>query len=224
MTAVTTTTEAPGERGIARWSALGGILYVVLFVVGGLLLFDGPTGDESPARYLDYYGQGGHRDRAGVGWVLAMLGVLALIWFLARLRDVVASYGMPFLSSVVFVGGTVYAAMTGVALSLRLGTATMSDDTLAHTVYPAVIHGGSDAAYVIHAAGGVGAASFIIAASLAAMRAGRISSVVGWIGIVLGVLALFSLLFFPMLAIAIWLVVAGILLLREPSAREVVTT
>lgn len=224
MTAVTTTTEAPSDRGIARWSALGGILYVILFVVGGALLFDGPTGDESPAKYLDFYGQGGHRDRIGVGWILAMLGVLCLIWFLARLRDAVASYGMPFLSSLVFLGGTVYATMTAVGASLRMGTATMSDDTFAHTVYPAVIHGASDAAYVIHAAGGVGAATFMIAASLAALRIGRISSVVAWIGVALGIIALFSILFFPMLAIAIWLVVAAIMLFREPPRAAVVTT
>jgi hypothetical protein len=221
---VTTTTEAPSEGGIARWSALGGILYVVLFVVGGILLFDGPTGDESPAKYLAYYGQGGHRDRAGLGWVIAMLGVLCLIWFLARLREAVASYGLPFLSSLVFLGGTVYATMTAVALSLRMGTATMSDDTFAHTVYPGVIHGVADAAYVIHAGGGVGAATFIVAASLAALRIGRISSAIAWIGVALGIIALFSLLFFPMLAIAIWLVVASIMLFREPGPRAVLTT
>jgi len=221
---VTTTTQAPRERGIARWSALGGILYVILFIIGGMLLYDGPTGDETPAKYLAYYGQGGHRDRVGIGWVLAMLGVLGLIWFLARLRDVVAGYGMPFFSSLVFIGGTVYATMTAVGASLRMGTATMSDDTFAHTVYPGVIHGASDAAYVMHAGGGVGAATFMIAASLAALHSGRISSAVGWIGVALGILALFSLLFFPMLAIAIWLVVAGIMLFREPSRREMATT
>ena len=221
---MTTTTQAPRERGIARWSALGGILYVILFIIGGMLLYDGPTGDETPAKYLAYYGQGGHRDRVGIGWVLAMLGVLGLIWFLARLRDVVAGYGMPFFSSLVFIGGTVYATMTAVGASLRMGTATMSDDTFAHTVYPGVIHGASDAAYVMHAGGGVGAATFMIAASLAALHSGRISSAVGWIGVALGILALFSLLFFPMLAIAIWLVAAGIMLFREPSRREMATT
>jgi hypothetical protein len=224
VTSVTTTTEARGERGLARWAALGGVAYVVLFIIGALLLFDGPTGDEAPARYLSYYGQGGHRDRAGVGWVIAMLGVLCLIWFLARLRDVVASYGMPFFSSVVFLGGALYATMTAVSISLRMGTATMSDDTFGHVVYPGVIHGASDAAYVIHAAGAVGATSFIVAASLAALRAGRISSWVGWVGIVLGLIGLFSIIFFPMVAIAIWLVAASIILLRQPAAREVVTT
>ena len=224
MTAVTTTTEAPGERGLAHWAALGGVAYVVLFIIGAILLFDGPTGDESPTNYLSYYGQGGHRDRAGVGWVIGMVGVLCLIWFLARLRNQVATYGMPFLSSVVLLGGAVYATMSAVSLSLRMGTATMSDDTFGHVVYPGVIHGASDAAYIIHAAGAVGATSFIVAASLAALRARRVVSWVGWVGVALGVIALFSIAFFPMLAIAIWLIGASILLLRDRGRPDVTTT
>jgi len=217
VTGVATTTEVPSDRGIARWAGLGGLLYVVLLIVGAILLFDGPTGDEAPAKYFAYYGQHGHRGRAGVGWVIAMLGVLCLIWFISRLRDVVAGYGMPFLSSVVFVGGTVYASMTAVALSIRMGTATMSDDTFHHVVFPGVIHGASDAAYVTHAAGAVGATSFIVAASLAALRARRIPAWAGWLGVALGIIGLFSIVFFPMLAIAIWLVVASVLLVRMPA-------
>jgi len=44
------------SAGLARWGALGGILYVVLFVIGAILLFDGtPDGDASPAKVIAYY-------------------------------------------------------------------------------------------------------------------------------------------------------------------------
>ena len=45
------TVEAGRRRGIERWAGLGGILYVVLFIAGSIVAFNGaPVGDERPAR------------------------------------------------------------------------------------------------------------------------------------------------------------------------------
>jgi hypothetical protein len=58
----------------------------------------------------------------------------------------------------------------------------------------------------------------IIAASLAAMRAGVVRSWAGWLGIAAGILGLASILFFTQAAIAIWiLVVSGLLFARSHS-------
>jgi hypothetical protein len=208
-------TAAPDRGRGARWASLGGIVYVVLFIVGSIVALDGPTSDEPPAKFISYYGDSGHRDRISVGWVLAMLGVLCFLWFLARLRESVVTFGNSFLSTLVLIGGVFYALTTAVGFSIWMAISTMSDDTYLHAVFPPLIHAASDAGYIIHSAGGVGAATMIVAASLAALRAGRVAGWVGWTGIVLGVIGLFSILFFPQLAIAIWLVAASVFLLRE---------
>jgi hypothetical protein len=40
-------------RGVERWAALGGILYVVLFIVGLIVTESGePGGDASPAKVI----------------------------------------------------------------------------------------------------------------------------------------------------------------------------
>jgi hypothetical protein len=49
----------------------------------------------------------------------------------------------------------------------------------------------------------------IIAASVAAMRAAAIPKWAGWLGVLAGILALASILFFTQLAIAIWILVAS---------------
>jgi hypothetical protein len=59
----------------------------------------------------------------------------------------------------------------------------------------------------------------IIAATLAFMRAGAIPKWSGWVGIVLGVLALASIIFFPQAAIGIWLLAVSIWLFVR-SGRE----
>jgi hypothetical protein len=215
------TVEAGRPLGIQRWAGLGGILYVALFIGGALLAFSGsPTGDDRPSKYVSYYGDSGHRDRISVGWVLVVLGVLFFIWFLSTLRQVVRGIdGDGFLTTLVTVGGAIYAALTLAGISVWTAIATMSDDTFHHQVYPGIIHAGNDAGYVLHASGGIAAGTMIIGASLAARRAALIPGWAGTVGVIFGILGFFSIFFFPQALIAIWIIVAGWLLFRAGRPR-----
>ncbi len=103
-----TTTAAP-RHGVERWAGLGGILYVVLFIVGNLLLFHGePDTSSAPANIAAYYSDSGNRDKIAFGWIIAGLGLFFLIWFVAGLRETVLDLGGSFLAAVVAIGGAVY--------------------------------------------------------------------------------------------------------------------
>jgi hypothetical protein len=197
---------------LARWASLGGILYVVLFIVGTILLFSGePNSDASPAKVIAYYSKSSHRDKIGIGWVVAGLGIFFFLWFLGALRQAIRRLegGDGFLTAMTTIGGTVYATLAFAAIAVNMGIRTMSDDTYHHTVYPGLIHAADDAGYVLHATGGAGASAMIIAATVAAMRARAVPTWAGWLGIVAGLLALISIIFFPQAAIAIWLLVVS---------------
>jgi hypothetical protein len=213
-----TIAAARPSAGLARWGALGGIVYVVLFIIGTILLYSGaPASDSSPAKIIRYYSDSGHRDRISIGWIVGGLGVFAFLWFLSSLRRSVRRLEGEdgFLTAAATIGGIVYATLAFAALAVNMGIRTMSDDTVHHTVYPGLIHAADDASYILHATGGAGAAAMIIAASLAAMRAGAVRAWAGWLGIAAGVIALASILFFTQAAIAIWiLVVSGMLFVR----------
>jgi hypothetical protein len=201
------------SAGLARWAALGGVLYVVLFIVGTILLFSGePDSDAAPAKVIAWYSDSGHRDRIGIGWIVAGLGVFFFLWFLSSLRRTVRRLEGEdgFLTALTTIGGAVYAALAFAALAVNMGIRTMSDDTYRHQVFPGLIHAADDVGYVLHATGGAGAAAMIIAASLAALRAAAVPSWAGWLGIAAGILALASIVFFPQLAIAIWLLVVSV--------------
>ena len=212
------------SAGIARWATLGGIAYVVLFVIGTILLFSGsPNGDASPAKVIAYYSDSGHRDRIQIGWLVSGLGVFFFLWFLSSLRRMVRRHEGEdgFLTALTTIGGVVYGSLALVALGLNAGVRTMSDDTYHHQVFPGLIHAANDASYVIHATGGAGASAMIIAASLAAMRAGVVRSWAGWLGVVAGILALVSIFFFPQAAIGLWiLVVSGLMFFRGAPDGE----
>jgi hypothetical protein len=203
---------------LARWAALGGIAYVVLFVIGTILLYDGtPDSGSAPGKIIAYYSDSGHRDKISIGWIVGGLGVFCFLWFLSALRRTVRRLEGEdgFLTALTTIGGAIYATLAFTALAINMGIRTMSDDTFHHTVYPGLIHAADDASYILHATGGAGASAMIIAASIAGMRARAVRTWVGWLGIVAGIIALASILFFTQLAIAIWIVVvSGALFVR----------
>jgi hypothetical protein len=219
-------TIAATRRGgaLARWASLGGVLYVVLFVIGVIVMFSGePDSDASPARVIAYYSKSSHRDKINIGWIIAGLGVFFFLWFLGALRQTIRRLegGDGFLTAVTTIGGAIYATLAFGALALNAGVRTMSDDTFHHTVYPGLIHAADDASYMIHATGGAGASAMIFAATIAGMRARAIPGWAGWLGILAGLLALFSIIFFPQAAIGIWiLVVSGGMFIRGMSGGE----
>ena len=219
----TIATTRPGGA-LARWASLGGILYVVLFVIGTILVVDGPpSSGASPARVIAYYSKSSHRDKIAIGWIVAGLGIFFFLWFLSALRQAVKRLEGTdgFLTGLTTIGGAIYATLAFTAIAVSFGIRTMSDDTYHHTVYPGLIHAADDASYILHATGGAGASAMILAATIAAMRARAVPTWAGWLGIIAGILALASVIFFPQAAIAIWiLVVSGGMFWRGMSSDD----
>ena len=210
------------ESRITRWAGLGGAVYVALFVVGALVAYRGqPDTDSAPATIIDYYRDAGHRDKIVVGWLLIIIGVFFFLWFLGALRQAVRRLaGDGLLATVTTAGGGVYAALTLVAFSVDTALKTMSDDTYRDEVYPELIHAADDAGYVLHSAGGVAVAAMMVAASLAALGARALPVWLCWLGVLAGISAIVSIFFIPWFVIAVWVVVASVLLFlsRPPDS------
>ena len=209
-------------RALERWAALGGVLYVVLFVVGTIFLVGGePSGKAPPGEVIRWYADSGHRGRISLGWALVGLGLFFFLWFLAALRTTLLRLVADgFLVTLATVGGAVYAALVLAAIAVNAGIKTMSDDTYRHQVYPELIHAANDAGYVLHATAGVVIGAMMIATSLAVLRARAVPVWLGWVGVVAGIIALASIAFFPWFLIALWLLVASGLLFVANSPRR----
>ena len=141
-----TAATARSSNWLVRWASLGGILYVALFVIGVILMFDGsPDSDAPPGKVIAYYSDSSHRDKINIGWILAGLGVFFFLWFVASLRETMreataSSAGDSMLAFLVTIGGTASGAVTLMALGEAAGVRTMSDDTFQHQVFPGIIH------------------------------------------------------------------------------------
>jgi uncharacterized membrane protein YgaE (UPF0421/DUF939 family) len=64
----------------------------------------------------------------------------------------------------------------------------------------------------------------IIAASYAFMQRGTWPRWAGWLGIVVGVLSLASVVFFPQFLFLLWILVVSILMFLRPARYEQATT
>ncbi|HEX9599287.1 MAG TPA: hypothetical protein VF963_07910 [Gaiellaceae bacterium] len=211
-------------RNVARWAVLGGLVYVVLFVIGTILLFNGaPSGDSTPAKLIQWYSDSGHRGRIHVGWILIGLSILFLLWFIGALRRAVSVVdGEGILTGMVSLGGGVYAALALASVALSDGVRTMSDDTYQHRVFPELIHAADDATWILHATGAAALGVMIIAASLAFMWGAVWPKWAGWLGVVVGILALASIAFFPQFLFLLWILVVSLwMFLRPHSPRPV---
>jgi hypothetical protein len=205
------------SRAWRMWGSLSGLAFVVLFVVGSALIFDGPNGDETPAKYVAFYGDSSHRDKINIGWLLAGLGVFFFLWFVASLRETVreatiASAGDSMLAFLVTIGGTAYGAVTLVALGEAAGVRTMSDDTFQHQVFPGIIHANDDGVYIAHATGTAALAAMIFAFSITVLATRVLPRWIGWFGVVAAVAALASVFFVTMFVWLLWIAVASVVL------------
>jgi hypothetical protein len=196
------------------WSRLGvlGVVYAVLFLIASLVLGQPGTGSAGSA-VVKYYHD--HKTAEMIGVFAAAFSVVALTFFLAALRRrLSATDDGRFLASVVTAGGVVYAVglmMTAAITVALIDTANDNMPGAAQTLNVLV----NDLWLPVV----VGIALLGLGTGVSALRNATLPKWLGWVSVVLGVLALAG----PAGAIAfevapVWALVTGIVIMRSPRA------
>ena len=86
-----------------------------------------------------------------------------------------------------------------------------------------MIHAADDAGYVMHASGAAALGAMIIATSLAFKWAGIWPKWAGWLGVVVGILAIGAIFFFTQWLMLLWILVVSIVMFLRgvPTARAI---
>jgi hypothetical protein len=197
------------------WGPIAGLVFVVLFLVGVMLL-DIPEGDASVQEITSFYNDGGERAQLIISSYLLVLAGVFFLWFLASLRrTLIAAEGEPArLTAIAFAGGVVFVGLLMAAACTFMTVAadiTFGDEKfvsadaarlLPELGYPLLFIGAMFAAIAM-----------IDAASVVIMRTRVLPTWIGWFGFVAAVALLFGFLFFPMLFLLVWVAaVSGSLL------------
>src|SRR4051812_26501660 len=202
-----------------RWGPLGGLIFVVLFVVG-FALIDFPSGDDSAAKITSFYNDKGDRAQLIIGSYLLILSAVFFLWFLASLRTrLLAVEGPPGrLTSIAFGGGLVFIAMLMAAAAAFMSVAaniTFGDEKFAGVEASRIL---PSLGYPLLLIGGMFAAiAMIDATSVLALRSKMVPTWIAWFGFITAVVLLVSFMFFPILLFLLWVVFVSVAMYRSPG-------
>jgi hypothetical protein len=206
----------------ARWERLGplaGIVAVVLFVVGVVVLESGspPGQDATPQEYLGYYQD--DEGRILLGGVLFQLGAAFFIWFLGNLRArlAVAEGGVQRLTAIAY-GGGLAAATCALLLPGPDEAGALSNEEL--TPDAAVVFNNLGDAFFIGAE--FAAAVLLAATGLVVLGTRALPRWLGWASLVIALWLVIAPVGWAALifAVPLWTIVVSVLLYMRPTAVE----
>src|SRR5262245_11897861 len=230
----TSTTTAPARSTSAgalvkrsrleRWAPIGGILFVALMVIGSMLVGNVPNPDASAHEIAKYLSDTGRQTHNIIGAYLWVVGALAFLWFLTRLRNDLrrAEGGTGFLSNLAFGAGVAFAAVwmvsaaiyASVAYAVALRDAPVGDPDLVR-VLPTL------GRLVLRIGGGFAGILVLLAASAVILRTGVFGRWLGWLGLVAATVLLFDVVYITIFPFWVWVFIASVVMLvrREATAR-----
>jgi hypothetical protein len=201
-----------------RWTALSGIVFVVLMLAGASLVTDVPAADASGQEIAGYLADGGKHTRNLVGAYLWVLGGLAFLGFVSGLRTVLRrAEGEPgTLSNLVFGAGVVFtavwsvsaAALAAVAYAVEFSDAPVSNPDVVR-VLPQL------GSLLLLIGGGFAGILLLVATSMLTFRTGVLPRWLAWFGILVAVSLVFDVTYMNIIPLLAWVVGASIVLLRR---------
>ncbi len=207
------------DANLRRWLAIGGLLFVVLVIAAVMVIASAPDNTASMAKVLSYYTQ--HRTSGYVTAIVLEAAVAVALWFFWYLRNLLIDAGADArLTTLGFAGAIVF----GVGGGLGGGMRWVMSDSVGH-VTPAVLQGlNAVQADLNTVLSGAGTALLLFATSIAIIRSGALAKWLGWLGIVLGVVDLVTMI--GPVPVAIWVLVASVVLVasRKQAVLSPATT
>jgi hypothetical protein len=224
----TETTMTPPEvrrKGVTmatqleRWAPLGGIIFVVLMVTGTFFVADVP--DAPQQQIADYLADSGNHTRNIIGAYMWVLGALAFLWFLTRLRSVLRAAQGGILPNVGFGAGVIYSALmmaSGVTFAAVAYAVGLQDAPLSN---PDLVRVLPQMAWMILLLGaGFAGILLVLTACTVSFQTGVLPRWLAWLGIVVAIVLLFDVIYVNIVPRLVWVLAASIVLLmrREESA------
>jgi hypothetical protein len=213
-----------GSR-LARWSPVGGILFVALYLIG-LALTSSPDSGKADARIVAHYAKTSNRHQDIAAFFLILAAALTFVWFLAVLRNrlvraeggpgawTAAAFGAGFVSVALWIGGFALFAAPSLART----------DTHRFVLDPNTFRILNDLGYAFWFSGTTIAAVIVFSTACLSLRNRVLPKWLTWLSFVVAASMLVSFFFVPLLIFLGWvLVTSAIFLWRETRTREPAT-
>jgi hypothetical protein len=210
-----------------RWGASLGVLGVLLWVVAFIVDNNSPSADDSDAKIRAWYASSSDRHHDIVSFFVFVVGALCVLSFFGALRERLADAedSPARISQLAFGAGFVSVALQVVAIALFVGPAFTATDASPANVAPDTFRALNDTGYLMWVSATMIAAVAVWASAAIALRRAVFPRWFAWLSVLVGIVQLFAVLFFPILLGWAWILVAGLLLTwkrsSEPSIARV---
>jgi MFS family permease len=195
-----------------RWGAALGVVAVVVWAIAFAFGNDSPESGDSDTTISAWLASNSHQNRQIIGFFAFLAGTLCAIGFFAALRERLADRGHPEMGALAFGAGVASSVLSIIAITMFTAPSFLAADTRPSDVPPSTFRILNDMGYQCWVAGAVIGAIVVWATSAVALRTGLLPRWFGWLGILVGVVQLFAIFFFPILLFWLWILVAGALL------------
>ena len=191
----------------AWWVPLTGVAFVVLVIVGGIIGGEPPSVDDPVQEIVDHYVD--NKDAIIAGSLVAMIGVFFFLVFASYLRNVLraAEDEDGLLANVAFAGAIILAVGGAIDSMIYIALAEAVEDIEPSSVQALQALWDNDWAPFV-----LGAGTFLLASGLSIVLNGSLPKWLGWIAIVLGVLAFTPIGFVAFIGGALWILIASIVM------------
>ena len=198
------------------WLApLTGVAFVVLVIIGFAIGGEPPEFDSPAGELVDHYVD--NKNKAMVGALLEGIAATLFVFFGGYVRRVLraAEGERGMLSAIAFAGTIIFAVGLAIDATITMALAESAEDVDPSAVQALVALFQND--YMPFA---VGLQVFLLAMGLVAVRTGAIPKWIGWIAILLGVIAVTPIGFAAFIGSGILVLVLGVVLtMRERAAQ-----
>jgi hypothetical protein len=204
-----------------RWAPLTGVLSVACSLVGVMVVLNQPQTTDSNTAIVSYFGSHSHRVEGAVSFFVFLVGILFLLVFLASLRDrlLTAERGQGRLPALAFGAGVASLPLWGISMLLANAVSFTVGESSSFRLDPDTFRLLSVSSYFTWVAALFVSSVVVWTTSAIALRTGALPRWYALLGLVVGVVQLFGLFFFPFVAWWLWIAVTSILLVaRRASA------
>jgi|SRR5918994_5877081 hypothetical protein len=200
-----------------RWAPLAGIIFVVLMFTGTFFVaYPIPAANAPQQQIADYLTDSGTHTRNIIGAYMWVVGALAFLLFVTRLRSVLRGAQGGILPNVVFGAGVIYSALmmasgvtfAAVAYAIGLRDAPVSNPDLVR-VLPEM------AWMFLLLGGGFAGILLVLSACIVSFQTGVLPRWLAWLGIVVAIALLFDVIYVNILPLLLWVFIASIVMLMR---------
>jgi len=189
------------------WAPLTGVAFVVLVIVSFIVAGEPPDANSPPQEIIDHYVD--NKDAVMIGSLLSVIAAALLVFFGAVLRSALRAAEGPggVLSAVAFAGTIIMATGAAIDATISFALADRADDVAPVGVQALQALWDNDFFPIV-----LGAALLLLGAGLSIARNGVLPRWLGWIGVLVGVLALTPIGFVAFPLGGLWVLIVSVML------------